>query len=265
MYGLLYRRIIGARIRSDWQYRTSFFTFLAGQAMVTSLEFVTVLLVLEVSPSLGGWDVHEVAFLYGMATVPFAIADVFISPVERVTDYVQAGTFDRILLRPLPALLQVTSQEFELRRVGKLIPAVAVLLWAIPSVDVTWSPTEIGLLLVAVTCGTVVYSSLWVVGAAASFWLIASRPAMNALTYGGQYANQYPLHLYQGWIRAVLGWAIPLAFVAYVPTVFLLGAPNPLNLPRYLMYLIVPVAAASVAVAGFIWRLGIGHYQGTGS
>lgn len=264
-YSRLYRRIVGARIRSDWQYRASFVTFLIGQAMVTALEFVAVLLLLDVSPSLGGWNGGQVAFLYGLATLPFGLADLAVSPVERVAEYVRAGTFDRILLRPMPALLQITAQEFELRRIGKIIPAAAVLLWATPRVEVDWDPTTVTVLVMAVLSGTVIYSALWIASAAATFWLVDSQQATNAMTYGGQFANQYPLQLYRGWIRAVLGWGIPLAFVAYVPTVFLLDAANPLNLPRWLIYLVVPVAAATLGLSVVIWSIGIRHYQGTGS
>lgn len=264
-YGRLYRLIVVARIRSGWQYRTSFVTLLIGQAMVTALEFVAVLLLLEVSPSLGGWNGAQVAFLYGLATVPFGVADLMVSAIDRIAEYVRTGSFDRILLRPMPAMLQLVAQEFELRRIGKMIPSTAVLIWAAPRIGIDWTMLSVTVLFMALLCGTVIYSALWIFGAAATFWLVASQQAMNAMTYGGQFANQYPLHLYRGWIRAVLGWGIPLAFVAYVPAVFLLDAVNPLNLPPWLIYLLVPVAGVTLGLSVLVWSTGIRHYQGTGS
>lgn len=264
-HGALYRRLLGARIRSDWQYRTSFLTFLAGQALVTTFDFVTIVLLFQLVPGLGGWGPTEVAVLYGLATLPFGIADLLVSPVERVSRYVREGTFDRLLLRPIPALLQLSALEFELRRAGKLLPALGVLAWALPRTEIATDPGRIALVVLAVVCGTVIYSALWILSAALAFWVVATQEATYAATYGGQFASQYPLHLYRGWIRVVLGWAIPLAFVAYVPAVRVLEAPNPLGLPGWLVFASAPVAALTLVVALGVWRLGVRRYQSTGS
>ena len=261
----LYHRIVGARIRSDWQYRTSFLTFTAAQALVTSLEFAALVIVLGHVPTLGGWTPAQVGFLYGLATVPFGVTDLFISPVERLADYVRQGEFDRVLLRPMSPLLQLTALEFELRRAGKMLPPTVVLGWAVVNVDVGWTPVHLALLVLSLACGTIIYAALWVLAASVSFWAVASREATNAFTYGGQFANEYPLHLYRGWIRLVLGWMVPLAYVAYVPTQYLLGAANPLNLPSWLVFTTPLVTAATVLVSYAAWRTGIRHYQSTGS
>ncbi len=262
---LLYRKLIGARIRSDWQYRTSFFMLLSSQTMVVTLEFIAILFVLQLVPSLGGWSTTEVTFLYALATVPFAISDVMVSSVERTSQYVQLGTFDRILLRPLPALMQIWTLEFELRRIGKLIAPLAIGVWAVANVNVVWTADRIAVLAVALVCGTLIYSALWIATASFTFWAVASQQAMNAVTYGGQSANEYPLHLYRNWIRATLGWGIPLAFVSYVPSQWILDASNPLGMPRYLVYFIPIVTAALLVFAMACWTIGIRHYQSTGS
>ena len=99
--------------------------------------------------------------------------------------------------------------------------------------------------------------------------VLTNRPtlvtSMNSVTYGGQSANEYPLHLYRNWIRATLGWGIPLAFVSYVPTQWLLDAENPLGLSDRLILATPAVAAAMAALALVIWTIGIRHYQSTGS
>ncbi len=263
--GVLYRKLIGARIRSDWQYRTSFFMLLSSQTMVVTLEFIAILFVLRLVPDLGGWSATEVTFLYALGTVPFGISDLLVSSVDRTSLHVQRGSFDRILLRPMPALMQIWTQEFELRRIGKLIAPLAIGVWAVANVEIAWTPPRIAILIMALVCGTLIYSALWIATASFSFWAVASQEATNAVTYGGQSANEYPLHLYKNWIRATLGWGIPLAFVAYVPTQWLLDATNPLGMPRHLVYFVPLVTAALLAFAMTCWTIGIRHYQSTGS
>ncbi len=261
----LYRRLIGAQIRSEWQYRTSFILFVLAQAMITALELAAIVIILEVVPDLGGWSPAQVALLYGLATVPFALTDVIISPVEDLATYVRMGTFDRLLLRPMSAMVQLCAMEFELRRAGKLIPNVAALVVGLVATDLAWSAATVGRLVLALVVGSLIYSALWITAAAISFWLVSAQEATNALTYGGNFANQYPLHLYPRWIRAVLGWAVPLAFVAYVPAIEILEAPNPLDVPSWFVAASPVVALASLGVAWMVWSAGIRHYQGTGS
>lgn len=261
----LYRRLIGAQIRSEWQYRTSFVFFVSAQALVTALELAAIVIILDVVPDLGGWSPAQVALLYGLATVPFALTDVLISPVEDLSTYVRMGTFDRLLLRPMSALVQLCAMEFELRRAGKLIPNVAALVFGLVANDLAWTIGTVMRIALALTVGSLIYTALWITAAAVSFWLVSAKEATNALTYGGNFSNQYPLHLYPRWIRAVLGWAVPLAFVAYVPAIELVDAPNPLSVPGWFVAASPVVALASLVAAGMAWSAGIRHYQGTGS
>lgn len=238
---------------------------LTSQALITALEFVTLVLILDLVPDLGGWSGTEVAFLYGLAGTAFGISDLVASSLDDVADHVREGTFDHFLLRPFSPMLQLLAHEFELRRIGKTIPPVAVLVWAVAAVDVEWTPGRIGLLTAAIVWGVLIYCALWIATASVSFWAVASREAMNAFTFGGQFANEYPHHLYARWLRFVLGWAVPIAYVSYVPTIAILEAPNPLDLPTWLVHTTGPVAVASMAAAIGLWRLGIRHYQSTGS
>lgn len=261
----LYHRLVGGRIRSDWQYRTSFLIHVTSQALVTGLELVALLLLLRLTPSIGGWSTAQVVFLYAVAAVPFALGDCLVSPVDRLSIYVRSGEFDRLLLRPVSAMVQIMAVDFELRRLGKLVPALAALVWAMSNVDAAWGPTAVGWLVLYLACGFALYSGLWVIGAAVAFWTVASSEATNVLTYGGRFANEYPLHLYPGWIRAVMGFAIPLAFVAYIPALFLLDAANPLGLPSWMRFSPPVVAVLTIAAAAGLWSTGIRHYQSTGS
>ena len=146
-----------------------------------------------------------------------------------------------------------------------MVVPVAVLVWSIGAVEIEWTGAAIALLIMALVCGTLIYGALWILTAAVAFWAVASKEATNAFTYGGQFANEYPLHLYRGWLRLVLGWAVPLAFVAYVPSQHILGAANPLGMPPWLIYTTPAVTLAVGVVAIAVYRLGIRHYQSTGS
>jgi ABC-2 type transport system permease protein len=106
---------------------------------------------------------------------------------------------------------------------------------------------------------------VWILTSSVSLWVVGVQEVANSFTYGGSYAHQYPMHIFAEWIRAFIGWVLPLAFVAYVPAVYLLDATNPLGLPHWLVWLGPPVALAAALVARTAWGAGIRNYQSTGS
>lgn len=260
-----YRRLVGATIRSDWQYRVSFSFYLVSQTVVTALDLAVIVVIFDVVPALGGWDVAEVAVLYGLTTLAFGLGDLFVSQVERVADHIRLGTFDRILLRPLPSIVQLSAGEFALRRIGRSIPALVTLVVALGLADVEWTPDRVVLVPVTVLSGTAIFGAVWVVTSSISFWAVGAREVANSFTYGGGFAHQYPLHIYARWVRTVIGWILPMAFVAYVPALHLLGADNPLDLPMWLAAAPPFVAVGAVWVARLVWTAGIRNHQSTGS
>jgi ABC-2 type transport system permease protein len=58
---------------------------------------------------------------------------------------------------------------------------------------------------------------------------------------------------------------VPLAFVAYLPCLYILERPDPLGLPPPLQVSSPLVAAVFLLAARGCWALGVRHYQGTGS
>jgi len=260
-----YAHLVAAKIRSDWQYRTSFLTFVLGQSVTSLLDLAVILMIFDLVPAIGGWSVGEVVVLYGLTSFSFGLGDLFISQVETVAVHVREGTFDRFLLRPLPALVQLSASEFALRRLGRALPGLATLVVALAAADISWTVDRILLIPVTVFSGTVIFGSVWVATASISFWVVGAREVANSFTYGGGFAHQYPLHIYASWVRTLLGWIVPMAFVAYVPAVHLLDAPDPLGLPAWLAVAPPFVAFASATVARLVWAAGIRAYQSTGS
>lgn len=260
----LYRRLAGARARSDLQYRASLAMFSVGTLLITGLDFVSIAILFGQVQALAGWSLPEVAFLYGTSGVSFGLADLAVGSVEKVGQHIRMGRFDTLLLRPAGTLLQLVTDEFALRRIGKVVQPAAVLTYAVVAVDVTWDLAGVALTVVMIVAGSVIAGSIWVTTASATFWTVEGREASNAVTYGGATMVQHPLPLYGEVVRS-LAFVVPLAFVSYLPAVEVLGKDDPLGVPAALRFASPLVAVASVAVATVTWRFAVRHYRSTGS
>jgi len=73
------------------------------------------------------------------------------------------------------------------------------------------------------------------------------------------------MHIYEAWMRSVFTFVIPMAFINYYPALYLLGKPDPTGMPAWLPFIAPLVALLVFAVAVRVWRVGVQHYQSTGS
>lgn len=261
----IYPRIIGSRFRSQLAYPTSFTLDLVSQVIGQGIELVAILVVFTQVTSLGGFSATEVLLVYGLSASAFGIADLTVGQVEQLSEYIRTGEFDVMLLRPLGTLPQLISADVALKRVGRVVVGLAVLGWSLASLDIDWTPVRVLLAATAPLVGAAIFGAIWVAANAVSFWLVDGREMANSVTYGLSFATSYPVTVYGPWLRRVMLFAVPGAFVAYFPALGLLGRPDPLGLPEAFQYSSPLVAAAAVAVAGLVWRSGVRHYQGTGS
>ena len=261
----LYRRLLGARLRSDWQYRASFLLLLVAQAAVAGLDLAVVAVIFGRVDALAGWSVLEVALLYGMAGVAFSLGDLFLSQVEYASRHIKAGTFDRFLLRPVWPLLQLSAEEFAMRRAGRMLQPLVVLVVALAGAGIDWTPARAVLLPVALVSGTTIFGAIWVLTSSVAFWTVETQEFANAFTYGGNHLTQYPLDVLGPWLRRLATFVVPLAFVAYFPAAFLLGKRDPSGVPAEVAFLTPAVAAALVLAARATWTTAIRHYRSTGS
>ncbi len=130
---------------------------------------------------------------------------------------------------------------------------------------VEWNAVSIAIALWAVTGGIALFSGVLVLQGTMSFWTIESLEVANVVTYGGVQAAQFPLSLYNGWLRGFLTFVVPLACVAYFPALLILGRADPLGTPPW-FGAVSPVAGFVFLAISFVaWRFGIRHYTSTGS
>ncbi len=177
---------------------------------------------------------------------------------------IREGTFDQILVRPLPSLFQVVASDFAIRRFGRVLQGLAVLAYALVALDIDWTPGRVLAIPLAIAAGTLIYGAVWVALATIAFWIIDAIEVVNAFTYGGSFLSQYPIGIFARWLRGLVVFVFPLAFVAYFPALYILDRDDTLGLPEGMRYLSPLVAVVAVVAAGAVWRNAVRHYRSAG-
>ena len=262
----VYVCLLAASVRSQMQYRASFIMLSIGHFLATGIEVIGIWALFARFGTLRGWSLAEVALCYGLINVAFAVADAFARGFDMFAGMVKNGGFDRLLLRPRSAALQVAGQQLFLTRVGRLAQGLLMLIWAVAALGIDLWSWRLGLMVWAGFGAATLFYGLFVLQATMAFWTTESLEVWNAFTYGGNEAAQYPLSIYSGWFRRFFTFVIPLACVTYYPVVAILGRADEASGTGRIFQALAPgVGPVFLLVSLCLWRIGVRHYRSTGS
>lgn len=251
-------------MRERMHYKASFLVTSALRGVTSLADFVVIAVILLRFRFVAGWDMYEVAVLYGLASLSNAIFRTLGNELDQFENYMINGDFDAVLVRPWPTLLTVVARKMDLGRLGIglqgiVVTAIGAANLAERGVLAGW---ELAYMLLALPlAGAAVLFAVAMATAAAGFWIIRTDELTVFTIYAPLTASFYPLSIYPGWLRRMLHTVIPVAFANYIPLTYLLGKGG----GAWALAAAPLVAALALTVSYRIWTVGEGHYQSTGS
>ena len=260
-----YAALFRGHVRSMTSYRASFVVELGTNVAGAALDVLAVLVLFRVTRTVAGFRMSEALLMVSLSSFAFSWADFTVGNIDQIKKYVRTGTLDAVLIRPLSAFGQLVLMDLPLRKASRVMVSFTVLVVALRTADIEWTPARVALLLITPPAGVVFFGSIFVLSASLAFWWVESGELGNAFTYGGRDFTAYPMAAYSGWFRDVFAYGLGFGFVAYHPALGLLGLADPLGLPSWAAWLAPLVALIAAGVAAVVWRTGIRHYRSTGS
>lgn len=256
--------LYASRIRSQASFRVSFLSDVLGQMLVVGTEFLELWVVLSQVGILGGMRLPQVALVYGLGALAFGLADLFFGEIDGLSTQIRSGKLETLLIRPVPVLLQISSLDLSLRRIGRVLLGLVMYVTALGFSGFTPTAGTMLLAVLAPLAGAAIFAGLFTIAGALQFWLVDGREFANAFTYGGNYVATTPAAVFALPLRALFTFVIPATLVAYAPALVLLDLPGPALLPQWAGWMGMPAAIAVWIVATLTWRAGIVRYTGAG-
>ncbi|AZR74354.1 hypothetical protein BBF96_13730 [Anoxybacter fermentans] len=263
-YIQLYFHLISINLRSQMQYRVSFVFSLLVVFLTYSVEFITIMFALDKFGGIRGWSLYQVAFMYGIVTVAYALARIMFCGFQRFPNMVKWGMVDRFLIRPIDERFQLVAYELPLNRLGQVILGIIVLIFAIIHLDIKPGLSNILFLVVTILSGTLLYGALFIISAAIAFWAVESRELMGIMTHGTLRMISYPISIYRPILRNIVIFIIPVAFINYFPCLHFFSY-DPLGFPVFFRYLGPVVSVMVFYLSLLFWDFGLKRYQSTGN
>lgn len=256
----LYCKYISIHIKSMMQFKLSFFLTAMGQFLVSFTAILGVYFLLERFHTVKGYSFTDILLCAAVILMAWSLAECVARGLDQFPKAISNGEFDRMLVRPRGEIFQILASKFELTRLGRMLQGIVMLTIAFSQSSIHWTFSKILTLLFMIAGGTVLFSCLFLLYAAFSFFTLEGLEFMNVLTDGGKEFGQYPLAVYGKAVLTFCTVVVPYAWFQQIPLDYLTGSSD--NALRML--------APLVCVLFFIpcyafWRFGLHHYRSTGS
>ena len=171
-------------------------------------------------------------------------------------------TYDTLLVRPFSPWAYLVFSGLNISYAGHVILAVALMGWAVLSVDFAWSVWSASFLVAALLSATLLTAALiTIIGATALIWVRSNH--LFSIFFGFWELTRYPLNIFPGGIQTILITAVPLALTSSVPVAALLHKPIPI-LGDWGGLVALLAGPIWVVLAVTYWRYANSKYQGAG-
>ncbi|NLV35689.1 MAG: hypothetical protein GXY17_03315 [Clostridiaceae bacterium] len=256
----LYLKYASVILRSLMQYKASFVMSTIGQFLVSFTAFLGVYFMFSRFHSVSGFSYCEVLLCFSVLLTSFSLAECFVRGFDTFSVIISNGEFDRIMVRPRNEILQVLASRIEFSRIGRLLQALLMFAYALPSSEVVWSFDKILTLFFMIIGGFGVFSGLFVIYASLCFFTIEGLEFLNIFTDGGREFGRYPFSVYGEGVLKFFTYIVPLALFQYYPFLYLTGRTD------RVIYMLLPLIGLLFIVPCLLfWRIGVRHYKSTGS
>lgn len=258
----LFFRLIGISFKSQMQHRASFFMLISTYFLSTFIDIIGIWILFDRFKTIQGWTLQEVAIIYGIMHIGFSIPEAFARGFDNFGSLLRTGDFDRILLRPLGTLFQMVSREIHWIRLGRLLQGCMILAWGCTELEFTLNSLHASIIFFAIIGTAALFYGLFILQATLTFWTTETLELMNITTFGGLEVGQYPMSIYNSVLRGFFTIIIPLACVAYYP---IAAALNHETIPMWLGAVAPLAGLIFLSLSIRLWKLGVRHYNSTGS
>lgn len=258
----LYKRYISVLLKTQLQYKASFIMIVITQFLQPFALFAGIYFLFERFGSIRGWTVYEVFMCYAVVGACFAISTCLARGFDMFENMIRNATFDRVLVRPRGTVLQVLGSGFDLKRIGHLLQSLIVLAVAMVYNDISWDFTRVIMFINMLVGGSVIFSGIYMLQAAAAFWTVEALEVANIFTHGMKEHASYPLNIFPKWITVFFTFIIPFGTVNYLPLEYLLGKID----GNGWLYAFVPLFGALFILPCMLaWKVGVRKYSSAGS
>jgi viologen exporter family transport system permease protein len=259
-----YLRVLAIQLRisvsTAMAYRANFLVEGVMSLAWMALALVPLIVLFDGRPTVAGWDAPSALIVIAYFMAVRAVLEGLISPsLVDLVEKIRNGSFDYVLLKPVDAQAMVSASHYEPWKVFDLAGAIAVVIYAFVQRGAPPPAADLVLGVLLFGSGVVAAYALWILCAAASFWVVRLDNLMYLL--GAIFDTaRWPVQVFPGAWRFVFTFVLPVALMTTYPAKALLG-----ELDAWAALATVGGSLLLLAISRVVWRTAIRSYTSASS
>ncbi|CAK7079272.1 ABC-2 family transporter protein [Tissierella sp.] len=242
-------------------YKLDFLLGVIPLILTQIIELFFINIVFLNTQTIKGWTLHQVLLLYSFFIIASGLENMFFYSLTQLKTYIFQGALDIVLIRPINEIFYIIIQEFNYYAIGQVFFGMFMLVYAIQNLNIVITIKTIILICYFIFIATIILAALTL--ASVSFFLITEGTfsPTNIITSLQQFLK-YPITIFNRYIQAILTFIIPLAFVSFIPSTYLLDKNMSL---LSICSIELLVALIMTCIGTCIFYAGLKKYQGVGN
>lgn len=228
--------------------------------MHMGVELMGVWIIFSNTQSVRGWTWKHMVVLIGVfRIVAGGIRIVIVPNMRALLQDIRTGKLDYVLLKPVNAQLLVSIREFVIWRTADVVLGVGAAVYGCLELTGTIPVRAVVSFAVTLTSALAIVYATWLMLATLCFWFVRIQN-IEMVFWNVFEAGRYPIVIYRPWMRWLLTFVIPLAFITTIPAASLIGIDD--TIVPFAPVVAVVVAAIMLVLSRWFWQYGLRHYSG---
>jgi len=245
-------------LASEMEYRINFITSTISSLGMLAGTLFTVNVLYDKGYQFAGWSREASYIVVALFTLMEGVTSSFLSPnLAKIVLYVQRGTLDFILLKPLDAQFQLSTRNLSPWGFPNVLFSIGLMLYAGMKLHLAWHQYLLGI--VPVLLAVLILYSLWFMVGTTTVWFTKIWNATEVLRSFLE-AGKYPMTAFHPAVRLFLTFVLPVAFVTTVPAEVMLGKKG-----AWFIGVEALIAAGLFLAARLFWKWAMRSYTSASS
>lgn len=257
----IYGLFLAQNIKKEMMYRTSFFILIVIDFVAISVPVIFFHVLFSDVDTIGGWSFPAILILVGSVSLLRELAYLtFRDGLGALGEQIRTGRFDVLLTKPFPTQLLVAFREISLvESLGEGAVGFLLIVYGFTHLAINATFFHVVLYIFLLLVSFILYYSIVLLINSIAFWIVRAE-SLGALMWTFMEMARYPREILRGIGKIFFTFVIPISLVATVPSSALAG-----NIKLDQIALLMFLTVAFFALATFVWKRGIQHYNSASS
>jgi ABC-2 type transport system permease protein len=256
LLGIFYRNAL----YTEMEYRANFIANIFMSAFWLSFAILGLHVFFFHRDHIGEWGYYEAMLVVGFYSLFNGFIEALLQPnMNHVIEQIRMGTFDFVLVKPVNSQFMASLRHLSIWKLADVVMGLGICVYALVKLEAVPAVADLAVAVCFVLCGAVILYSIWLMMVTSAFWFVRIDNIAELFTAIYE-TGRFPVTAYPSWMKGVLTFVIPIAFITTFPAAAALGRATSALLPTAFL-----LAAALFFGCVLFWRFAVRRYSSASS